>query len=55
MRLQLSEDIQPIFEKLKCDGKLGLQTPVDWISRDDALGSYLDRGFGNSYDFDQEP
>ncbi|WDK09952.1 phytanoyl-CoA dioxygenase [Colletotrichum graminicola] len=32
-----------------------LEVPVDWVSREEALRTYLGRGFGNSYDFDQEP
>ncbi|KAI1841045.1 hypothetical protein JX266_012764 [Neoarthrinium moseri] len=55
MKLQFCEDIKPILEGLDRDDKLGLAAPVDWISREEALGSYLNRGFGNSYDFDQDP
>ncbi len=55
MRLQLSEDIRPVLERLDQDGRLGLEVPVDWARREEALETYLDRGFGNSYDFDQTP
>ncbi|KAI5861610.1 hypothetical protein GGS23DRAFT_575870 [Durotheca rogersii] len=55
MRLQLADDVRPLLERLERDGRLCLDVPVDWIPRDRALGTYLDRGFGNSYDFDQEP
>ncbi|KAI0380414.1 hypothetical protein F5Y04DRAFT_97896 [Hypomontagnella monticulosa] len=55
MRLQFSEDIKPVLEALEREGRLGLEVPVDWISRDEALKSYLNRGFGNSYDFNQAP
>ncbi|KAM5354252.1 hypothetical protein ACJ41O_000902 [Fusarium nematophilum] len=55
MRLELGEDVRPVLEGLERDGKLGLDVPVDWARREDVLGRYLDRGFGNSYDFDQEP
>ncbi|KAF6810567.1 phytanoyl- dioxygenase [Colletotrichum sojae] len=49
MRLQLAEDVRPLLAGLESQ----LEMPVDWISREEALGTYLARGFGNSYDFDQ--
>ncbi|KAK6953881.1 hypothetical protein Daesc_003843 [Daldinia eschscholtzii] len=55
MRLQLSEDVKPVLKKLESEGRLGLEVPVDWVSRDEALDTYLNRGFGNSYDFNQTP
>ncbi|KAL6365281.1 hypothetical protein LRP88_01267 [Fusarium phalaenopsidis] len=55
MRLEFGQDIKPILEKLEGEGKLGLDVPVDWVSREAVLEGYLNRGFGNSYDFDQEP
>ncbi|KAJ3494803.1 hypothetical protein NLG97_g3838 [Lecanicillium saksenae] len=55
MRLRMGEDIKPILEDAAGEGKLGLQTPVDWIKTEDALHEYLNRGFGNSYDFNQSP
>ncbi|KAF3769789.1 hypothetical protein M406DRAFT_58988 [Cryphonectria parasitica EP155] len=58
MRLTLGEDIKPVFERLEAEGNLGLDvSAVDWRSTEKILGKggYLDRGFGNSYDFDQEP
>ncbi|ORY56647.1 uncharacterized protein BCR38DRAFT_115520 [Pseudomassariella vexata] len=55
MRLQLGEDVRPMLESLERKGKLlGLEIPIDWVGREEVLGSYLARGFGNSYDFDQE-
>ncbi|KEY73647.1 hypothetical protein S7711_07695 [Stachybotrys chartarum IBT 7711] len=54
MRLEFSEDIRPILQRLETDGMLDLDVPVDWVSRDAALQRYLHRGFGNSYDFSQE-
>ncbi|KAF4497750.1 TPR domain containing protein [Fusarium agapanthi] len=54
MRLELGEDIKPILEGLEKEGKLGLDVPVDWTSREAVLEGYLNRGFGNSYDFSQE-
>lgn len=53
MRLCLADDVAPLLRAAAVDRHLDV--PVDWVSRAAALGSYLDRGFGNSYDFDQEP
>ncbi|EAA33938.1 phytanoyl-CoA dioxygenase [Neurospora crassa OR74A] len=50
MRLELGEDVRPVLER----EDLGLEVPVDWVGREEVLGRYLNRGFGNSYDFDQE-
>lgn len=55
MRLEFGDDIKPILEREEAVGRLGLEIPVQWTSPEEALGAYLDRGFGNSYDFDQEP
>ncbi|KAI1373240.1 hypothetical protein F4677DRAFT_225146 [Hypoxylon crocopeplum] len=55
MRLQFLEDIKPVLEGLERENRLGLEVPVDWVSREEALNTYLDRGFGNSYDFNQAP
>ncbi|KAJ8494389.1 hypothetical protein ONZ45_g13256 [Pleurotus djamor] len=51
MRLRFAHDIKPILEK----EVEGLEIPVDWISVKEAQGGYLNRGFGNSYDFNQLP
>lgn len=48
MRLEFSESVRAVLEKEK-----GLEIPVDWVGEDEALGRYLNRGFGNSYDFGQ--
>ncbi|KAI7541394.1 phytanoyl-CoA dioxygenase family protein [Hortaea werneckii] len=48
MKLELSEDL-----KDKIQSQNDLQIPVDWVSEDEALKRYLNRGFGNSYDFGQ--
>lgn len=59
MRLELREDVEPVLRGLEAEGRLGLDVgAVDWVARDVVLapgGGYLDRGFGNSYDFDQDP
>ena len=48
MRLEFAEEIKPIVE-----GQNMLDVPVDWVSEKVAEESYLNRGFGNSYDFKQ--
>lgn len=53
MRLRLAEDVKPILDRADGQGRLELETPVDWIKTDEAMGEYLNRGFGNSYDFNQ--
>jgi len=48
MRLELADDIRPMIE-----GQDDLQVPVDWVSNEQAEARYMNRGFGNSYDFTQ--
>jgi hypothetical protein len=48
MRLEFAEEIKPIIE-----GQDMLDVPVNWVSEKAAEESYLNRGFGNSYDFRQ--
>lgn len=55
MRLEMGDDVKPVLERLEWEGELGLEVPVDWVSREVALERYMNRGFGNSYDFNQEP
>ena len=50
MRLELGEDVRPLVERRDT----GLEISVDWKGREDVLERYLNRGFGNSYDFNQE-
>ncbi|TLS30620.1 hypothetical protein PpBr36_03828 [Pyricularia pennisetigena] len=50
MRLRLGEDVKTEIENVAGE----LDVPVDWVGRDEVLGEYLRRGFGNSYDFGQE-
>lgn len=50
MRLQFGEDVRGLFAGLEPQ----LEIPVEWVRNEEILGSYLQRGFGNSYDFDQE-
>ncbi|KAI1077048.1 hypothetical protein F5B20DRAFT_303875 [Whalleya microplaca] len=55
MRLEFADDVKPVLEGLDARGELGLEVPVDWVSKQDVMGKYLNRGFGNSYDFNQSP
>lgn len=48
MRLELAEEIKPLVESQN-----QLEVPVDWVSEQVATENYLNRGFGNSYDFRQ--
>ncbi|GAB1198548.1 hypothetical protein APSETT444_007871 [Aspergillus pseudonomiae] len=50
MRLEFAEDLKPLVEN-----ETGLETPVDWVTESEAMSRYLNRGFGNSYDFSQRP
>ncbi|KAH6685417.1 hypothetical protein F5X68DRAFT_135924 [Plectosphaerella plurivora] len=50
MRLEFGEDVKPLLEQKD----LGLEIPVNWVAREKVLGSYMNRAFGNSYDFNQE-
>ncbi|KAK3672159.1 hypothetical protein LTR78_007912 [Recurvomyces mirabilis] len=48
MRLELAEDLKPTI-----NAQYDLQVPVNWVRREEAEARYLNRGFGNSYDFNQ--
>ncbi|KAJ5593382.1 hypothetical protein N7537_010286 [Penicillium hordei] len=48
MKLEFADDLKPVIE-----GQTELEVPVDWVSRPEALSRYLNRGFGNAYDFNQ--
>jgi hypothetical protein len=50
MKLELAEEIKPIVQKVT-----DLDVRADYVSEAEALESYLNRGFGNSYDFGQTP
>lgn len=50
MKLELSEGIRPTVE-----GQDALEVPCDWISEQQAQERYLNRAFGNAYDFNQLP
>ncbi|KAI0203043.1 hypothetical protein F4808DRAFT_458267 [Astrocystis sublimbata] len=55
MRLEFADDVKPILEELDAKGELGLEVPVDWVPKQQAVDGYLNRAFGNAYDFGQEP
>ncbi|KAI8623264.1 hypothetical protein F5Y19DRAFT_481887 [Xylariaceae sp. FL1651] len=55
MRLEFADDIKPLLKELDSRGELGLDVPVDWVSRKDAMNGYLNRAFGNAYNFNQSP
>lgn len=50
MKLELAEELKPIIEN-----RTDLEIPVNWVSEREALARYLNRGFGNSYDFGRLP
>ncbi|KAK6083249.1 phytanoyl-CoA dioxygenase [Seiridium cupressi] len=55
MRLEFGEDVRPILQGLQQEDKLALEIPINCVKREKVLDTYLNRGFGNSYDFDQAP
>ncbi|CAG8941674.1 unnamed protein product [Penicillium salamii] len=50
MKLEFADDLKPVIE-----GQGDVEVPVDWVSKSEALSRYLNRGFGNAYDFSQSP
>lgn len=50
MKLELADTLKPIIQ-----GQDDFEIPVDWVSESEALSRYLNRGFGNAYDFNQSP
>ncbi|KAI0416471.1 hypothetical protein F5X98DRAFT_184314 [Xylaria grammica] len=55
MKLEFAEDVKPVLEGLESRGELGLEAPVNWVSKQQAMDGYLNRAFGNAYDFNQAP
>ncbi|KAI0407053.1 hypothetical protein F4802DRAFT_66099 [Xylaria palmicola] len=53
MRLEFAKDVKPVLEGLETRGELGLEVPVNWVSKQQAMNAYLDRAFGNAYNFNQ--
>ncbi|OJZ83144.1 hypothetical protein ASPFODRAFT_209974 [Aspergillus luchuensis CBS 106.47] len=50
MKLEFADDLKPLIER-----QTGVEVPVDWVSKSEAMSRYLNRGFGNAYDFNQGP
>ena len=50
MRMEFGEGTKPLIQAEK-----QLDVRVDFVPEDEAMESYLNRGFGNSYDFNQTP
>jgi len=50
MRLEFGEEVRPVIEE-----EATLDVRADYVSEQQAERTYLDRGFGNSYDFSQTP
>ncbi|KAJ5580079.1 uncharacterized protein N7459_006064 [Penicillium hispanicum] len=48
MKLQLVDDLKEVIEK-----EQSLEIPVEWASKDAIDAQYLNRAFGNAYDFSQ--
>ncbi|KAJ5128487.1 hypothetical protein N7448_002207 [Penicillium atrosanguineum] len=48
MKLQLADDLKEIVES-----EMSLEIPVDWASKDAVAEQYLNRAFGNAYNFSQ--
>lgn len=50
MRMQFGEELRPLFE-----ANQELDIRADFVPDGEARKTYLGRGFGNSYDFNQTP
>lgn len=50
MKVELAEELRPLVDERK-----DLEIPTNFVSEKEAMDRYLDRGFGNSYDFNQTP
>jgi hypothetical protein len=50
MKLELADDLRPVIEN-----QTNVEVPVDWVTKPEAISRYLNRGFGNAYDFNQQP
>jgi hypothetical protein len=49
MHVEFAEELQ---EQLSLE-RTGLQIAAKYVSREEVLGGYMNRSFGNDYDFDQ--
>lgn len=50
MRVEFGESVRALIDEEKM-----LDVRADYVSDEHAIKTYLDRGFGNSYDFSQTP
>jgi ectoine hydroxylase-related dioxygenase (phytanoyl-CoA dioxygenase family) len=50
MKLELADDLRPVIES-----QTDVEVPVDWVTKPEAISRYLNRGFGNAYNFNQQP
>ena len=48
MKLELSDSLQPMIEN-----EQKLEIPVHWVTESEAMTRYMNRGYGNAYDFSQ--
>jgi hypothetical protein len=49
MVVEIAEELREKFDV----EKTGLGVAAQWVGKDTVLRGYLDRGYGNGYDFDQ--
>lgn len=49
MVVEIAEELREAFDV----EKTGLGVAAEWVGEERVLREYLDRGFGNGYDFDQ--
>ena len=49
MVVEIAEELREAFDV----EKTGLGVAAEWVGEERVLREYLDRGFGNVYDFDQ--
>lgn len=50
MKLHFADDLKPILE-----AETDLETPARWEPKEEVEKEYLNRAFGNAYDFNQSP
>lgn len=50
MKLEFADDLKPLI-----GSQADVEVPCNWVSKSEAMSRYLNRGFGNAYDFSQEP
>lgn len=48
MKLELSDSLRPAIKS-----EQNLEIPVHWVTESEAMTRYMNRGYGNAYDFSQ--